>query len=71
METQQGWTKDAAIPQETQKQENQRWLKMAKELNETTVSMEIVYDGVKTTLTRVIPNVGIEDGVAAMKKQWN
>ena len=36
---------------------------MAKELNETTVSMEIVYDGVKTTLTRVIANVGIEDGV--------
>ena len=42
---------------------------MAKELNETTVSMEIVYDGVKTTLTRVIPNVGIEEGIAAMKKQ--
>ena len=35
---------------------------MAKELNETTVSMEIVYDGVKTTLTRVIANVGIEEG---------
>ena len=42
---------------------------MAKELNETTVSMELVYDGVKTTLTRVIPNVGIEEGIAAMKKQ--
>jgi len=42
---------------------------MAKELNETTVSMELVYDGVKTTLTRIIANVGIEDGVAAMKKQ--
>ncbi len=42
---------------------------MAKEMNETTVSMEIVYDGVKTTLTRIIPNVGIENGIAAMKKQ--
>lgn len=42
---------------------------MAKELNETTVSMELVYDGVKTTLTRVIPNVGIEEAIAAMKKQ--
>ena len=42
---------------------------MAKEMNETTVSMEIVYDGVKTTLTRVVPNVGLEEGVAAMKKQ--
>ena len=42
---------------------------MAKEMKETTVSMEIVYDGVKTILTRVIPDVGIEDGVAAMKKQ--
>ena len=42
---------------------------MAKEMNETTVSMELVYDGVKTTLTRVIPNVGIEEGIAAMKKQ--
>ena len=42
---------------------------MAKEMKETTVSMEIVYDGVKTVLTRVIPDVGIEDGVAAMKKQ--
>ena len=41
---------------------------MAKEMKETTVSMEIVYDGVKTVLTRVIPDVGIEDGVAAMKK---
>ena len=42
---------------------------MAKELNETTVRMELVYDGVKTTLTRIIANVGLEDGVAAMKKQ--
>jgi|TARA_B100001094_G_scaffold64229_1_gene60240 hypothetical protein len=42
---------------------------MAKEMNETTVSMEIVYDGVKTVLTRVIANVGIEDGIAIMKKQ--
>ena len=42
---------------------------MAKEMNETTVSMELVYDGVKTTLTRIIANVGIEDGIAAMKKQ--
>ena len=42
---------------------------MAKELNETTVSMENVYDGVKTTLTRVIANVGIEESIAAMKKQ--
>jgi len=42
---------------------------MAKEMNETTVTMEIVYDGVKTSLTRIIPNVGIEDGIAAMKKQ--
>ena len=42
---------------------------MAKEMNETTVSMEIVYDGVKTVLTRVIANVGIEEGIAAMKKQ--
>ena len=42
---------------------------MAKELNETTVSMEIVYDGVNTTLTRVIANVGIEESIAAMKKQ--
>ena len=42
---------------------------MAKEMKETTVSMEIVYDGVKTVLIRVIPDVGIEDGVAAMKKQ--
>ena len=42
---------------------------MAKEMKETTVSMEIVYDGVKTVLTRVIPDVGIEEGVAAMKKQ--
>jgi hypothetical protein len=42
---------------------------MAKEMNETTVSMELVYDGVKTTLTRVIANVGIERGIEAMKKQ--
>ena len=42
---------------------------MAKEMNETTVSMEIVYDGVKTTLTRVIANVGIEEGISHMKKQ--
>ena len=42
---------------------------MAKEMNETTVSMELVYDGVKTTLTRIIANVGIEEGIAAMKKQ--
>ena len=32
---------------------------MAKEMKETTVSMETVYDGVKTVLTRVIPDVGI------------
>ena len=38
-------------------------------MNEATVSMEIIYDGVKTVLTRVIANVGLEDGVAAMKKQ--
>ena len=38
-------------------------------MNETTVSMELVYDGVKTTLTRVIANVGIEEGIASMKKQ--
>ena len=42
---------------------------MAKEMNETTVSMELVYDGIKTTLTRVIANVGIEEGIAHMKKQ--
>ena len=42
---------------------------MAKEMNETTVSMELVYDGVKTTLTRIIANVGIEEGIAHMKKQ--
>jgi|TARA_B110000211_G_scaffold208795_1_gene245670 hypothetical protein len=42
---------------------------MAKEMNETTVTMELVYDGVKTTLTRVIANVGIEQGVEALKKQ--
>ena len=38
-------------------------------MNETTVTMELVYDGVKTTLTRVIANVGIEQGVEALKKQ--
>ena len=42
---------------------------MANEMNETTVTMELVYDGVKTTLTRVIANVGIEQGVEALKKQ--
>jgi hypothetical protein len=42
---------------------------MAKEMNETTVTMELTYAGIKTTLTRVIPNVGLENGIDAMAKQ--
>jgi len=44
---------------------------MAKEMNETTVSMEIVYNGISTTLTRVIANVNIEQSIDAMAKQCN
>ena len=42
---------------------------MAKEMNETSVSMELVYNGISTTLNRMIPNVNLEQGIDAMAKQ--
>ena len=42
---------------------------MAKEMNETTVTMTLTYNGIETTLTRVISNVILEQGIDSFSKQ--
>jgi len=42
---------------------------MAKEMNETTVTMTLTYNGIETTLTRVISNVNLEQGIDSFSKQ--